>query len=148
MIGPQVASWLRHRIDPSKVYDHRVLHELVSIDIGYDERAHQLWMRTGEIATVAVYTPAQLMNHPVVEIAGIYDPGPEALSTLGFELSAALHALLWSTELPPGRPESGWQVCFEANVLSIAARGAVPYRDTPPGGWWREFEQPIKTRRR
>lgn len=147
LLGASIANWLRTRINPSRVYDHRVLAELEPLGIFYDLNAHQLWMHSGEIANVPVYTPAQLLNHPVVEIANVYDPGPDALSTLGFELSAAIHELVWPAERPPGRVEEGWQECFADNVASIATRGDLPYREMPPGGWWRTV-QPMTTRRR
>ena len=129
-IGSLIAAWLHQRIDPSGVYDHRILHELQSTGA--------LTMPTGELVFVPTYSPAELMRHPIVEVRGIADTAPEARSTLGWEIADVLHRLLWPLETPPGDVRrQGWIVAFQRNVQSISERDTMPYRNNPPGGWWR-----------
>jgi hypothetical protein len=143
MNGQAIAAWLRANIDPSKIYDHKDLHHLHQVGIEYEPETSAL-SADGAFAIVATYTPAELMKHPIVKVHGIQDYPDRVV--LGFEIAAAVHQLVWPAELPPGQPNHGWRASFERNVNSIAARDGLPYRDEPPGGWWRK-PAPATTRR-
>jgi hypothetical protein len=151
MIGPAVAKWLVDRIDPSRVYEDTIFAELEPLGILFDHSAHQIYMLSGEIANVPVYTPADLVHHPVVQISNVHDPGPDITMVLGYEIPRPLHELLWPSEMPPGDPRAGWIESFDADVRSIAQRTSeVPYRAQPPGGWWQAAmpEMAVTRRRR
>ena len=136
-LGLRIATWLRSRVAAEGIYDDHILLELQPLGVFYDPTTKLLWMQTGELLFMPAYTPAELMLHPDVEIRGIDDPGPDEHSVLGWEVAAALHRLLWACEEPPGNIRRGWQKSYEQDVGSIAARETLPYRDRPPGGWWR-----------
>ena len=127
MIGEQVAEWLTRRVDPSRIYDHMILHELAAIGISYNDQSHLMWLLTGEIVEVTVYTPAELMKHPHVTFR-FSEAGFSRLIP-GFEIAYWLHMLLWPTETPPGIvPAMTWGQAFLLNTASIAERGLLPYR--------------------
>ena len=127
MLGTEVADWLRDRIDPSQIYDHRTLDELRPLGIIYVPDAHVLYMATGETVGVPTYAPADLVRHPVIAFGGLSDE-IDTRWIPGFEIAHVLHLLLWPHEIPPGRPENGWVESYQADVRSIADRGALSYR--------------------
>lgn len=127
MLGEQIAGWLMRRVDPNRIYDHLILHELAEVGISYDENAHLLWLRSGEVVEVTTYSPAELMKHPTIAFRGLSDP-VQTRWIPGFEIPHWLHLLLWPTETPPGEVKRGWVQAYTLDVASIAERGALPYR--------------------
>jgi hypothetical protein len=127
LLGEQIGEWLLRRVDPNRIYDHRILHELSDAGIGYDDDSHLMWLLTGEVVEVTTYSPAELMKHPHVQFRGL----TETESTRwipGFEIAHWLHLLLWPLETPPGDVRRGWTQAYTLNVTSISERELLPYR--------------------
>lgn len=136
MLGEWLAAWLRRRVDPVLIFDHRILHELAAVGIGYDEKAFRLWLATGEMVTITTYSPADLMRHPLIRFENLTDT-IDTRWIPGYEISYWLHELVWPLERPPGdiRRRETPNSIFLRNTASIDERGPLPYRDNPPGGW-------------